>query len=160
MQCRAQRWAQVALAVLVVSMIGVHVARADAIAVCPVESVDVSCPGQSEADDSTVTTEAVYACVGYAVVVGSGWSACGPGEGYQGAWVFNGSLPAGSYVWYMDGYRAIEDAPFYSGGSPPAADSWVPELSNEQATKLWGAALMLFVLAFVGRILRQAIKKG
>lgn len=38
--------------------------------------------------------------------------------------------------------------------------SWVPEITNAQAMELFGAALLLWSLAFAGKILRRTIEKG
>jgi hypothetical protein len=132
---------------------------------CTVETAPgAGCGGsggtQEYMDEALVTSQAIFVCR-VAVTAGSDWPACVDGESNPAyEYLLPASLSAGDWVWFSaTGYALFEETSFFEGGEEPpeTTPSWVPELAVEDAVKLWGAALMLLVIGFVGAILRRAM---
>lgn len=159
--------ARIALACLVVGALlwGALVGAAE-VSTCTVETLpgagcNASGGDNYWMDETEWTTQAILVCR-VSVAAGSDWSACVDGDSDAYEYVFVESLQAGDWVFFAGGigYVLFEETSFFEGGEEPPPEttpSWVPELRVEDAVKLWGAALLLLAIGFVGAILRRAM---
>jgi len=167
MRCRAQRWAQIAIAAMVVTMICVAAARAELTEVCSTGGVADGAEYEACASTLTVDTAAVRALLATCRGISPGTSSC-LGQGGVFAWRDVQSLTSADLVVDMGGdgsWMPWSGWTFYAGaaggGSGSGDDFSFADLNEATLAQLFGIGFVLVTTAWglgkgIALVLRMA----